>query len=136
MREQAARIAPALLRHCGGTCEPERHTLGVREPRTELDRRPVVIRPSERDEHGTLRRRFPSNEQRNVAGRLREHGRELLVGSSLGQERVRGVGEQEIDVELGGEPSQLLTWRRGGERGRPGYDTACFERRPALFEPC
>ena len=114
---------------------PSAAVFGVREPPAELHCRPVVIRASEGDEHRPLRRPFPSDEQRNVAGRLREHGRKVLVGSSLGQERVRRGGEQEIDVELGGEPSQLLTWRRGGERGRPGYDTACFECRPALFEP-
>ena len=110
-------------------------SLGAREPRAELDRRPVVLGPSERDEDGALRRRVPRNEQRHVAGRLREDGSELLVGSSLGQELVGGVGEQEIDVELGGEPSQLLTRRRRRERGRTGHDTARFECRPALFEP-
>ncbi len=94
-----------------------------------------MLGPSERDEHGALGRRVPRNEQRHVAGRLREDGSELLVGSSLGQELVGGVGEQEIDVELGGEPSQLLTRRRRRERGRTGHDTARFERRPALFEP-
>ena len=135
VREQAARVAPAMLRHCRGTCEPERHIGGTREPRAELDRRPVVLGPAERDEHGALGRRVPRNEQRHVAGRLLEEGSQLLVGSSLGQELVGGVGEQEIDVELGGEPSQLRTGRRRRERGRTGYDTARFECRPALFEP-
>ena len=105
VRKQAARVAPAVLRHCGGTCEPERRIGGAREPRAELDRCPVVLGPSEGDEHGAFGRRFASNEQRDVAGRLRKYGRELLVGSSLGQELVGGVGEQELDVELGGEPS-------------------------------
>ena len=94
-----------------------------------------MLGPSERDEDGALGRRVPSSEQRHVAGRLRKYGGEPLVGSSLGQELVGGVGEQEIDVELGGEPSQLLSRRRRRERGRTGYDTARFECRPALFEP-
>ena len=135
MRKQAARVAPAALRYCGGACEPERRIVGAREPRAELDRRPVVLGPSEGDEDGARRRRVPSSEQGHVAGRLRKYGGEQLVGSSLGQELVGGVGEQEIDVELGCEPSQLLTRRRRRERGRTGYDTARFEPGPALFEP-
>ena len=38
MGEQPARVALAVLRHCGGTCESERHTGGTRQPGTELDR--------------------------------------------------------------------------------------------------
>ena len=68
--EQAARVALAVLRHCGGTGEPERHIVGTRKPRAELDRRPVVLGPSERDEHGAFGRRVSRNEQRHVAGRL------------------------------------------------------------------
>ncbi len=107
---ESRRLASRLP--CSGTAAAPASRSGacsrVREPRAELDRRPVVVGPAERDEHGALGRRVPRNEQRHVAGRLREDGRELLVGSSLGQELVGGVGEQEIDVELGGEPSQLL----------------------------
>ena len=110
-------------------------SVGARKPRAELDRRPVVLGPSERDEHGAFGRRVPRNEQRHVAGRLRKEGGELLVGSSLGQELVGGVGEQEIDVELGREPSQFLARRRRRERGCTGHDTARFECRPALLEP-
>ena len=94
-----------------------------------------MLGPSEGDEHGALGRRFPRNEQRHIAGRVLEDGSELLVGSSLGQELLGGVGEQEVDVELGGEPSELLTRRRRRERGRSGHDTARFECRPAFFEP-
>ena len=72
VREQAARVAPAVLRHCGGACEPERRIGGARKPRAELDRRPVVLGPSERDEHGALGRRSSRNEQRHVAGRPRK----------------------------------------------------------------
>ena len=107
--KQATRVALSLLRHCGGTCEPERRIVGVREPRAELDRGPIVLGPSERDEDRPLGLRVPRNQKRHVAGRLREDGCELLVGSALGQELVGGLGEQEIDVELGREPSQLLT---------------------------
>ena len=72
VREQAARVALALLRHCGGPGEPERHTVGARKPGAELDRRPVVLGPSEGNEHGPFRRRFSRNEQRHVAGRPRK----------------------------------------------------------------
>ena len=108
VREEAARIALALLRHCGGACEPERRLVGPREPGAELDRRPVVLGPAERDEHGALRRRVPRNEQRHVAGRFREDGGELLVGSSLGEELVGASASRSVDVELGCEPSQVL----------------------------
>ena len=102
--------------------------LRSRKPRAQFDRRPVVLGSSERDDHGAFRRRVPRNEQRHVAGRPIEHGGELLVGCSVGQELVRGVGEQEIDVELGGEASQLLTRRRRCERGGTGHDTTRLER--------
>ena len=62
VREQAARVALALLRHGGGTREPERDVVRARKPRAELDRRPVVLGPSERNEHGALGRRVPRNE--------------------------------------------------------------------------
>ena len=62
VREQAARVAPALLRHCGGTCEPERRigrraqaTRRARPPpsrarplRTGRARGPRASRPEER----------------------------------------------------------------------------------------
>ena len=94
-----------------------------------------MLGASERDEDGALGRRVPRHEQRHVARRLLEDGGELLVGSTLGQELVGGVGKQELDVELGREPSQLLARRRRRERGRAGGDTARLECRPALFEP-
>ena len=135
VREQAARVALALLRHRGGACEPERRAIGAREPRAELDRRPVVLGPSERDEHRALGRRVTGTSSATSHGRLLEEGGELLVGSSVGEELVGGVGEQELDVELGREASQFLARRRRRERGRAGHDTARFERGPALFEP-
>src|SRR5262249_32137813 len=78
VRERAAGVAPAVFRDCGGTCEPEWRMVGAREPGAELDGRPVVLGPSEGDEHGTLGRRVPTGEQRHVAGRLRKEGTELL----------------------------------------------------------
>ena len=135
VREQAARVALALLRHGGGAREPERRT--VRRARATRRARPPPsrARPLRTGRARALGRRVPRNEQRHVARRLLEDGGELLVGSSLGQELVGGVGEQELDVELGREPSQLLARRRRRERGRAGGDTARLECRPALFEP-
>ena len=49
VREEAARVAPTALRHCGGAREPEGRAVRMREPCTELDRRPVVLGSSERD---------------------------------------------------------------------------------------
>lgn len=105
------------------------------KPRAELDRGPVVLGSTERHEHGARRHRVPRNEQRHVAGRVGEEGSELLVGSSLGQELVGSAGEQELDIELGREPSQFLPRRRGRERCRPGGDAARLELGSALFEP-
>ena len=109
--------------------------VGAREPGAELDRGPVVLRPSERDEHRSLGRRVPRDEERHVAGRLLEQGRELLVGSAVVEELVRGLGEEEVDVELGREPSELLTRRRRRERGRAGDDPLRLESGAALLEP-
>src|SRR6185295_18862242 len=60
---------------------------------------------------------------------------QLFVWSTVGQELVGGVCEQEVDVELGGEPNQLLTRRRRRERGRTSHHTARSEAGPPLFEP-
>ena len=57
------------------------------------------------------------------------------VGRSIGQQLVRRVGKQEIDVELGGKPSQLSAGCRRGERRRTGNDAAFPERRPVVLEP-
>jgi hypothetical protein len=94
-----------------------------------------MLSPSERDDHGALGCRVPGNEQRHVARRHLEQGSELLVESSLGQELVGGVGKQQIDVELGREPRQVLARRHRRERRRTGNNTARFELPPAIFDP-
>src|SRR6266511_1012231 len=100
VREQAARVALALLRHRGCTCKPEFDAVGASEPGAELDRRPVVVGSAEGDEHGTRGCRVASNEKRHVAWCLLEERRELLVGSPLGQELFLGVDEQPPEVTL------------------------------------
>src|SRR3972149_5584177 len=52
--EEAAGIAFFLAR----ACQPQRDALTTGDPCAELDRRPVVLRPCEGDEHGTCRRRL------------------------------------------------------------------------------
>ena len=94
-----------------------------------------MLRSSERDEHGSLVCRATGNEESDVAGCPREQGSELLVGSSVGQKLVRGFGEHELDVELGGEAGQVRARCRRRERGGTGEDTALVEREAALFEP-
>ena len=94
-----------------------------------------MLGTSERNEDRAVRHRVTRSEQRHVAGCLPEYGGELLVGSCASQELVGDVGEQEVDVELSGKPSQLLSRRRGGERRRARYDTARFQCGPAPFEP-
>ena len=70
-RAGGSRLACPVRRR-GGAREPERHPVGARKPRAELDRRPVVLGPSERDENRAVGRRVPGNEQRHVARRLGE----------------------------------------------------------------
>ena len=124
-----------VLGHSGGARKPEGHVVGTREPGAELDRRPVVLRPSERDEHRSLGRRVSRDEERHVAGRLLEQGRELLVGSAVVEELVRGLGEEEVDVELGREAGELVTRRRRRERGGASDDPLRLESGAALLEP-
>ena len=71
---ESRRLASRLpcSRYRGGPCEPERRIRGAREPRAELDRRPVMLGTPERDERGPFGCRVPGNEQRHVAGRLRK----------------------------------------------------------------
>ena len=135
VREQATRIALPLLRHRRGTGEEERRTGRSRQPRAELHRRPVVVRAAEWDEDGPGSTLLPPDEQSDVAGRLGQHRGKLLVGGPLRQQLVRGVGEQQLDVELAREPRQLRTRRGCGERGRTRGDAARLERRPALSKP-
>ncbi len=107
VREQTARVALPLLRHGGRTNQPERHAVRLREPRAELDGRPVVLAAAERDEHGALGRLASGDDQCDVAGGLLEERGELLVGSSLYKELVGSLRDEEIDVELGGEAGQV-----------------------------
>jgi hypothetical protein len=134
VRQQAARVAPALLGDGSGTCQTQRRTVGMGKPGAELDRSPVVLGSSERNEDRALA--HPTrDEQRDVAGGVREDRGELHVGHSFGQQLVGSIDEQELDVELGRESSKLLTGCRRCERGRAGRHTARLEPGPALLEP-
>ena len=128
VRQQPARIAPAVFRYGGGAREPQRCTVRAREPRAELDGRPVVLGAAERDEHGPWRCRVPGNEQRHVAGRLREQGGELLVGRPAARRSSGASASSELDVELGREPSEV----RAGRRRREGRRTRRRRRAPRV----
>ena len=131
--EQAARVALALLRHGGGAGEAEQRAVGGGEPRAELDRRPVVLRSSERHENRTLLRSVSAGEQSHVARRLLEDRGQLVVGS-FDQEPVGRVDEQQFDASSGGEPGQTSP----GEldvQAAPATTPPAFERPTGALQP-
>src|SRR5262245_32261565 len=102
----------------------------MRKPRAQLDGCPVVVRSSERNEHGTsMRARTPGNEQRDVAWRLRKEDREILVGRAFVQEAVGDGSEQQLCVELGRETWKLTDWGRCRERRCTRHDAPTRELR-------
>ena len=114
-------------RHRRRAREPERHAVRACQPGTELDGGPVVLRPAEGDDDGASGSCVSGNEERDVAGRLVEERRQLLVGSPLGEEPVGRVRKQQLDVELTGEPRQLLPRHDRRERSRPCRDASRVE---------
>jgi hypothetical protein len=135
VREQAARVALPLLGDRRRADEAEWRIERPREPCAEFDGRPVVLGAAEGDEHRALRPPVSRNQQRYVAGRRLEDGRELFVGGSGGEQRVGSGSEEELDVELAGEPSQLRAGSVGREGGRTSGHAASLERGAPLLDP-
>ena len=73
--EQPARVAPAAIARRAR--EHEAAASRHRQPGAELDRRPVVLRARERDEHGPFGR--PSDEDPDIAGRFGEDRPEASI---------------------------------------------------------
>ena len=102
MREETARVSLAVFRDRGRARETDRRTGRASKPRAELDRGPVVLRSTERDEYGVALqdRRVARNEERDVAGGVAEEERELLVRRPGGNQLVGRIREQKVDVDL------------------------------------
>ena len=101
----------------------------LRVPRAELDGRPVVLGPSEGNDDRPRGGPARSNEQRDVAGSVREDASDVRIGEPVTDERLGRVNEQQDDVLLRRQPDQVLTRPLGGEGRGSGGDTALLERR-------
>ena len=111
-REESARVASSLL----GTGQPKRNALVARYPGGEFDRGPVVLRPRERNEHGSIRRRrIAADEQSDIARRPVEDSSRDLV---FEQCRPR-IEKQEVDVLLRREANEIDPALARDERSSP-----------------
>ena len=99
-------------------------------PRTELERRPIVLeRAKGDDDRAGYRFQPPLDHRGDVASGLREnHGEHADEGISLGRE------QQQVGILERREPDDVLGGRRRRERCHTHGDAACTEVASSLVE--
>ena len=135
-RKQSAGVSLPQPRIAFGSGEQQRGPARARDPRTDLDRRPVVIGAPERHEHGAIGSRpetcaVPADEQRDVA-RCPVEDRGQIDLERLGEVTVR---KQQVSVLLRCEPHEIFAGLAGRERdGSRGGSSAREFFAPAVEE--
>ena len=127
-REQSAGVSLPQPRIAFGSGEQQRGPARARDPRTDLDRRPVVIGAAERHQHGAIGSRpetcaVPPDEQRDVARRPVEDRGEI----DLERSRESTVRKQQISVLLRCEPHEIFAGLAGREGDGSGGDSSTRE---------
>ena len=127
MEEQSARISLSGIRSRRSADELQSYAASLRDPRAELDRRPIVADPAERDDHRSVGRSTSSNHERHVAGSLRKHERQVLDRNPLVQEDRGRLEEGEDDVAIRRQADDVLSELGGNERRGSRDDPAMGE---------
>ena len=127
-RQQPARVSLSQPRIALGSGEQQRSPARARDPRTDLDRRPVVIGAAERHEHGVIGTRpracaVLADEQRDVARCAIENRGHIDL------ERLREVTvrKQQVSVLLRCEPHEIFAGLAGRERDSSGGGSSTRE---------